>query len=94
MRKLLPILIIPVIAGCSTMRTADTGAVSEVVTADLARADGSWAGAVTISKRSDGIFLSLRVKRLLREPSVFTFIALENVRHRILLARAHIGIPV
>lgn len=59
MRKLLPILIIPAIASCSTMRTAETGVVSEVVTADLARADGSWAGVVTVSRRTDGIFLSL-----------------------------------
>lgn len=59
MRKLLPVLIIPVIASCSTMQTASTKAVSEVITADLARADGSWAGVATISKRSDGIFLSV-----------------------------------
>jgi superoxide dismutase, Cu-Zn family len=60
MRKLLPILIIlPMIASCATLNTANSKAVSEVITADLARADGSWAGVVTISKRSDGIFLSL-----------------------------------
>jgi superoxide dismutase, Cu-Zn family len=59
MRKFLPILILPLIASCSTLKTADSKAVSEVITADLARADGSWAGVVTISKRSDGIFLSL-----------------------------------
>jgi superoxide dismutase, Cu-Zn family len=59
MRKLLSILILPVIASCATLKSADSKAVSEVITADLARADGSWAGVVTISKRSDGIFLSL-----------------------------------
>lgn len=59
MRKLLPILILPVVASCSTMQATDKAAVSEVITADLARADGSWAGVVTISKRSDGTFLSL-----------------------------------
>jgi superoxide dismutase, Cu-Zn family len=59
MRKLLPVLVLPLIASCATVRTADSVAVSEVITADLARADGSWAGVVTISKRSDGIFLSL-----------------------------------
>ena len=59
MRKLLPIFMIPFIASCSTMQTASTKAVSEVITADLARADGSWAGVATISKRSDGIFLSV-----------------------------------
>jgi Cu-Zn family superoxide dismutase len=59
MRKLLPILVIPVIASCSTMQTANTKAISEVITADLSRADGAWAGVATISKRRDGIFLSL-----------------------------------
>jgi superoxide dismutase, Cu-Zn family len=59
MRKLLPILLVPVMASCSTVRTADTIAVSEVISADLARADGAWAGVATVSKRSDGVFLSL-----------------------------------
>lgn len=62
MRKWLPVLILPLIASCSSMnttKTALTGAVSEVITADLARADGSWAGVATISRRSDGTFLSL-----------------------------------
>lgn len=59
MRKFLPIFIIPLLASCSTMQSATTADVSEVVTADLARADGSWAGVATISQRSDGVFLSL-----------------------------------
>lgn len=59
MRKLLPILIIPFIASCSNLQMASNKTVSEVITADLARADGSWAGVATISKRSDGIFLSV-----------------------------------
>ena len=59
MRKFMPIFIIPVLASCSTMQSAKTAEVSEVVTADLARADGSWAGVATISRRSDGVFLSL-----------------------------------
>jgi len=59
MRKLLPILVIPVIASCSTMQSSNTKAISEVITADLSRADGAWAGVATISKRRDGIFLSL-----------------------------------
>ena len=59
MRKLLPIFVLPLIASCSTLQTADSKAVSEVITADLARADGSWAGVVTILRRSDGVFLSL-----------------------------------
>lgn len=59
MRNFLPILIIPVLASCATMQSSKSAEVSEVVTADLARADGSWAGVATISRRSDGIFLSL-----------------------------------
>jgi Cu-Zn family superoxide dismutase len=59
MHKWFPILILPLVAGCASMQTAKTTEVSEVITADLARADGSWAGVVTISKRSDGTFLSL-----------------------------------
>jgi superoxide dismutase, Cu-Zn family len=59
MRNVWPILILPLMASCSTIRTADTASVLEVITADLARADGSWAGVATISKRSDGVFLSL-----------------------------------
>jgi Cu-Zn family superoxide dismutase len=59
MRKFLPIFIIPILASCSTMQSTKTAEVSEVVTADLARADGSWAGVATISKRRDGVFLSL-----------------------------------
>ncbi len=59
MRNFLPILIIPVLAGCSTLQSSKSVEVTEVVTADLARADGSWAGVATISRRNDGIFLSL-----------------------------------
>ncbi|HEV7234521.1 MAG TPA: superoxide dismutase family protein, partial [Sphingorhabdus sp.] len=47
------------LSACSTVQTAKTIAVSEVILADLARADGSWAGVATISKRGDGVFLSL-----------------------------------
>lgn len=59
MQKLLPILIIPALASCATMQSGKSVEVSEVITADLARADGSWAGVATISQRSDGVFLSL-----------------------------------
>jgi Cu-Zn family superoxide dismutase len=59
MRAFLPVLLIPVLASCSTLMSTKSGEVSEVVTADLARADGSWAGVATISQRSDGVFLSL-----------------------------------
>ena len=59
MRNYLPIFIIPVLTSCTTMQPAKSVEVSEVITADLARADGSWAGVATISQRSDGVFLSL-----------------------------------
>lgn len=59
MRAFLPILFIPVLASCATLIPAKSAEVSEVVTADLARADGSWAGVATISQRRDGVFLSL-----------------------------------
>lgn len=59
MRRFLPILIIPVVASCSTLSSTSAVEVSEVITADLARADGSWAGVATISQRNDGVFLSL-----------------------------------
>jgi superoxide dismutase, Cu-Zn family len=59
MRTLFPVLILPVIASCSTIGTTDKVAASEVISADLARADGSLAGVATISKRSDGTVLSL-----------------------------------
>jgi Cu-Zn family superoxide dismutase len=59
MRKILPIFIIPILASCSTLQSIETAEVSEVLTADLARADGSWAGVATISQRRDGVFLIL-----------------------------------
>lgn len=59
MRNYLPIFIIPVLTSCTTMQPAKSVEVSEVITADLARADGSWAGVASISQRSDGVFLSL-----------------------------------
>lgn len=59
MRVFLPILLVPVLASCATLVPTWSGEVSEVVTADLARADGSWAGVATISRRRDGVFLSL-----------------------------------
>ena len=59
MRAFLPVLLIPALASCATLVPTRSGEVSEVVTADLARADGSWAGVATISRRRDGVFLSL-----------------------------------
>ena len=59
MRVLLPLMAVPLLASCVTMQGDKSFTVSELVTADLARADGSWAGVATISKRADGVFLSL-----------------------------------
>jgi superoxide dismutase, Cu-Zn family len=59
MRYLLPLLLLPAISACASMQNTRKSDVSEVITADLARANGAWAGVATISKRSDGIFLSL-----------------------------------
>jgi superoxide dismutase, Cu-Zn family len=59
MRTMLPLLLIPAISACASMQGTRKSDVSEVITADLARANGAWAGVATISKRSDGIFLSL-----------------------------------
>jgi Cu-Zn family superoxide dismutase len=58
MRKVFPLMLLPLMSACA-MTTTDRTTISGVVTADLARADGSWAGVATISKRSDGTFLSL-----------------------------------
>jgi Cu-Zn family superoxide dismutase len=59
MRKLLPIVMIPILASCSTLQSPKGAEASEVITADLTRADGSWAGVATISQRRDGVFLSI-----------------------------------
>lgn len=59
MRHLLPLLLVPAISACAASQSMRSPDVSEVITADLARANGSWAGVATISKRNDGIFLSL-----------------------------------
>ena len=69
MQKFLPLLLVPVMAGCAGMTPSAGKTVSEVISADLARADGSWAGVATISKRSDGIFLSLEGQSL--QPGTF-----------------------
>ena len=49
MRNYLSIFFIPVLASCTTMQSAKSVEVSEVITADLARADGSWAGVIACS---------------------------------------------
>ena len=59
MLKFLPIFVFPILASCATMPATKAVEASEVVTADLAGADGSWAGVATILQRRDGVFLSL-----------------------------------
>ena len=59
MRKFLKIFIIPILASCSTLQSPMAVEASEVITADLARADSSSAGVATISQRRDGVFLRL-----------------------------------
>jgi superoxide dismutase, Cu-Zn family len=59
MRRIMFPLILLAIAGCSTVQKAETIAVSEVLLAKLARADGSDAGVATLSRRSDGLWLSV-----------------------------------
>ncbi|MGB5077110.1 MAG: superoxide dismutase family protein [Sphingorhabdus sp.] len=56
MRNLIILSLIPLSAACSTVQTAG---VAEVLSAQLVRGDGSAAGVATISRRSDGIWLSI-----------------------------------
>ena len=57
--RLLIISIFIGLAGCSTIREAETVAVKEVASAQLLRADGSVAGVATLSLQDDGIMLEL-----------------------------------
>jgi len=50
MRKLLPIVMIPILASCLTLQSPKGAEASEVITADLTRADGSWAGVATAKR--------------------------------------------
>ncbi len=59
MRRISVLLVVPLIAACSTMQPAYTVAVSDVARADLVRADASGAGVATLSQRSDGLWLSV-----------------------------------
>lgn len=59
MSKYLPIFILPILAICSSLQSIKAAEAPEVITADLARVDGSWAGVATISQRRDGVFFSL-----------------------------------
>ena len=54
---ILPLLAL--LAGCSTIREAETVAVKEVASAQMLRADGSVAGVATLSLQDDGIMLEL-----------------------------------
>lgn len=60
MRKFLPVLFLPLIAGCTTI--APSPAASDTFTADLVRGDGSSAGVATITKRGNGVFFSLNAQ--------------------------------
>ena len=59
MHKLPMLLAVLSITGCSTVQTAESAAVSEVASANLVRANGSAVGVATLSKRSDGLWLSI-----------------------------------
>ncbi len=59
MRIFLPFVVIPVLAACSTVQTAETTGVSAVASATLVRGDGSAAGIATLSQRTDGLWLSV-----------------------------------
>lgn len=59
MHKMLAPLIMLALVGCSTIKTVEAVAVSEVSLAKLARADGSEAGVATLSQRSDGLWLEV-----------------------------------
>ena len=70
MRKFLTIFIIPILASCSTLQSPMAVEASEVITADLARADSSSAGVATISQRRDGVFLRLTAQAPAAETSI------------------------
>ena len=59
MHKLPMLLAVLSITGCSTVQTAESGAVSQGASANLMRADGSAAGVATLSQRSDGLWLRI-----------------------------------
>lgn len=58
-RKFSMLMVLPMIAACSTVQTAEPIAVSEVASAYLTRADGSTVGVATLSQRTDGLWLSI-----------------------------------
>jgi superoxide dismutase, Cu-Zn family len=59
MHRVLILAAIPLMASCTTTKTAPAVSVSEVVSADLVRGDGTSAGVATLSQRSDGLWLSV-----------------------------------
>jgi superoxide dismutase, Cu-Zn family len=63
MRKSVGPTVFFAVAGCSTMQTPETVAVSNVAMAELKRSDGSNAGVAALSDRSDGVWLSVAMSR-------------------------------
>ena len=63
MRRAFPLLILSM-AGCSTVQTPETIGVSDVAIANLKRADGTQNGVVTLSQRTDGLWLNVAAKGL------------------------------
>jgi superoxide dismutase, Cu-Zn family len=59
MLKILFLAVAALMTGCSTVQTANVVAVSEVVSANLTRPDGSSAGVAILSQRTDGLWLSV-----------------------------------
>jgi uncharacterized protein YceK len=55
---LIPMMVLA-LAGCSTVNTVETVAVSQVSPAKLTRADGSGVGVATLSQRTDGLWLEV-----------------------------------
>jgi Cu-Zn family superoxide dismutase len=63
MRNIICFIAVFALAGCSTVQTPQTVAVSNVAMAELKRSDGSNAGVATLSDRSDGVWLSVAISR-------------------------------
>lgn len=59
MRIFIPALGLLALSGCNPVKTVEAVAVSEVLLAKLARADGGDRGVATVSQRSDGLWLSV-----------------------------------
>lgn len=57
--RYLPLVAALMLAGCSTVHTAESVAVSDVSLAKLMRGDGSEAGVATLSRMENGIWLEV-----------------------------------